>query len=315
MPTECPACGTPAGAAEGGRQGPALPQPREVPGAGARAGLPRRRARRLRHRGPGLRGGGRAARGRRDHQRGRPVRPRRGGAAAARRCSPAPPRRARRGRSSAPTAYGCWPTCTSARRRCRCGACWSRCRSATSARPRRVRWPPSSARWRRSARRRRRRCRPPRASGPRSRRRCASGSTAPARGSADAETDGQEVGDNAGWHREIVEKWEAAGVAMAGPARRVGRRAPSRASRSWPPARWRASPATRSRRRSSAAAARRRARCRRRPTTSSSATTPAPRPTRPSSSGCRSSTRRSSSGCSTTGPTPWLTSGPACTRP
>ncbi|KRE94871.1 aromatic ring-opening dioxygenase LigA [Nocardioides sp. Soil774] len=28
----------------------------------------------------------------------------------------------------------------------------------------------------------------------------------------DAETD--EVGDNAGWHREIVEKWEAAGVAM-----------------------------------------------------------------------------------------------------
>ena len=35
----------PAGPAEGGRQGPALPQPREVPGAGARARVPRRRSR------------------------------------------------------------------------------------------------------------------------------------------------------------------------------------------------------------------------------------------------------------------------------
>ena len=50
-------------------------------------------------------------------------------------------------------------------------------------------------------------------------------------------------------------------------------------------------PATRSRRRSSAAAARRRGRCRRRPTTSWSGTTPAPRPTRPSSSAYPCSTR------------------------
>ena len=35
--------------------------------------------------------------------------------------------------------------------RSRSGGCWSRCRSGTSARPRRGRWPRSSARWRRSA--------------------------------------------------------------------------------------------------------------------------------------------------------------------
>ncbi len=70
-----------AGPAEGGRQGPPVPQPRAVPGPGARAGLPRRRPRRLRHRGAGLRSGGRAARRRRDRQRGRPVRPRRDQAA------------------------------------------------------------------------------------------------------------------------------------------------------------------------------------------------------------------------------------------
>ena len=146
MPTKCPACGTAAGPAEGGRQGPALPQPRAVPGPGARARLPRRRPRRLRHRGPGLRGGRRAARRRRDHQRGRPVRPRRGGAAHGAAVHP----RAEEGRGGpaalAPTAYGCWPTSTSARPRCRCGGCWSRSRSATSARRRRARWPPSSAR-------------------------------------------------------------------------------------------------------------------------------------------------------------------------
>ena len=59
MPTKCPACQTPAGAAEGGRQGPALPQPPVLPGPGARAGLPRGRPRRLRHRGARLRGRGR----------------------------------------------------------------------------------------------------------------------------------------------------------------------------------------------------------------------------------------------------------------
>ena len=52
-----------AGLGEGGRQGPPLPQPPELPGPGPRAGLPRRRSRRLRHRGAGLRGGAGAARG------------------------------------------------------------------------------------------------------------------------------------------------------------------------------------------------------------------------------------------------------------
>ncbi len=42
MPTTCAACGTTLVAGEGGRQGPPLPQPRELPRAGARAGLPRR---------------------------------------------------------------------------------------------------------------------------------------------------------------------------------------------------------------------------------------------------------------------------------
>ena len=151
MPTKCPACGTDARAAEGGRQGPALPQPPVLPGPGARARLPRRRARRLRHRGARLRGGGGAAR-----REGRSTtratcststRP----SCSRPRCSPAPPRRARRGRSCPRTASVCSPT--SARpRRSRCGGCWSRSRSATSVPPRPGRWPRSSARWRRSAR-------------------------------------------------------------------------------------------------------------------------------------------------------------------
>ena len=52
MPTECPACGTTLAPAEGGRRRHPVPQPALVSGAAARAGLPRRRARRLRHRGP-----------------------------------------------------------------------------------------------------------------------------------------------------------------------------------------------------------------------------------------------------------------------
>ncbi len=96
--------------AEGGRQGPALPQPPVLPGPGARARLPRRRARRVRHRGARLRGGGRAARRRGDRQRGRPVRADRGQAQAGARCSPARPRRARTGPSCPPTASGCSPT-------------------------------------------------------------------------------------------------------------------------------------------------------------------------------------------------------------
>ena len=56
MPTECPSCGTTLAAGEGGRQGPALPQPPQVPRPAARPGLPRRRPRRLRHRGARVRG-------------------------------------------------------------------------------------------------------------------------------------------------------------------------------------------------------------------------------------------------------------------
>ena len=37
MPTECPACGTHAGAGQGGRRRHPLPQPALVPGAAARA--------------------------------------------------------------------------------------------------------------------------------------------------------------------------------------------------------------------------------------------------------------------------------------
>ena len=50
-----------AGRGEGGRQGPALPQPPHLPVAAARPGLPRRRPRCLRHRGARLRGRLRAA--------------------------------------------------------------------------------------------------------------------------------------------------------------------------------------------------------------------------------------------------------------
>ena len=78
---EVPFLRDPAGAAEGGRQGPALPQPPALPGPGARARLPRGRPRRLRHRGPRLRGGGGAARRGGHRQRGRRLRPRRGDAA------------------------------------------------------------------------------------------------------------------------------------------------------------------------------------------------------------------------------------------
>ena len=135
-----------AGPAEGGRQGPALPQPPQVPGPAARPGLPRRRPRRLRHRGPRLRGRPRAAGGGRDRGRGRRVRPRRGQAADAPSCSPG---RRRRPRSSGPptagcsrpTASGCSPTSTRPRTS-RCGGWWWRSRSATSGPPPRGRWRP-----------------------------------------------------------------------------------------------------------------------------------------------------------------------------
>ena len=99
-----------AGPAEGGRQGPPLPQHPGLPGPAARAGLPRGEPRRVRHRGPRLRGGARAARRRGDLRRGRRVRPRPRRSCSRPTCSPAPPRRARTARSSAPTARVCWPT-------------------------------------------------------------------------------------------------------------------------------------------------------------------------------------------------------------
>ena len=69
MPTKCPACGTPLATGEGGRRRHPLPERPVVPGAAARAALPRGRTRRVRHRGARVRGGGRAPRRRRRHRR------------------------------------------------------------------------------------------------------------------------------------------------------------------------------------------------------------------------------------------------------
>ena len=67
---------------QGGRRRHPLPQHAVLPGAVAGTGVPRRRARRLRHRGPRLRGGGCAAASRRHHRRGRSVQHHRGRLAA-----------------------------------------------------------------------------------------------------------------------------------------------------------------------------------------------------------------------------------------
>ena len=66
-----------------------------------------------------------------------------------------------------PTGASCWRTWRG-RRASRCGGCWSRCRSGTSDRPRRARWPSSSGRCRGSRRRRRTSWPPRRAWGRRS---------------------------------------------------------------------------------------------------------------------------------------------------
>ncbi len=89
-----------------------------------------------------------AARRRRDHRRGRPVRARRGDACKARRSSST--RTARCGSNARQAAR----QPRGGQGRVRCGGCWWRCRSGTSARPRRRRWPGSSARSTRSTRRR-----------------------------------------------------------------------------------------------------------------------------------------------------------------
>ena len=135
--------------------------------------------------------------------RGRPLRPRRGEAAADRVLH-------QEGRHAVgQRAASCWPTCRPART-CRCGGCWSRCPSGTSARPPRRRWPATSARIDRimaaarggARRRRRRRARP-----------------SPRRSRDWFAVD---------WHREVVEKWRR-GRRPAG-RRRRGRPARARST-------------------------------------------------------------------------------------
>ena len=96
--------------------------------------------------------------------------------------------------TSRPTGASCWPT-SRPPSTARCGGCSSACRSATSAPPRRRRWRGSSARSTPSRPRARRSWPPSTASGP---------------------TIAAAVRDwfSVDWHREVVEKWRAAGVRM-----------------------------------------------------------------------------------------------------
>ena len=151
MPTHCPECGTELAPGEGGRRRHPLPERPLLSGAAAGAGLPPGGPGRVRHRGARLQGGGRAARLACDHRRGRPVRPRRGEARAGARSSP---RRTGRCRRNAARAAGQPATRP---RTVRCGGCWWRCRSGTSARPPRRRWRVRSGSMDRSSRRPRRR--------------------------------------------------------------------------------------------------------------------------------------------------------------
>ena len=189
MPTTCPECGTTLAPAKEGDADIRCPNRQVVPGAAAGAGVPRRRPRRVRHRGPGLRSSRRAAAGRRHHRRGRPVHARQPGPVAHRAVHDQGRRTCR------PTASGCWSTCTRPRRS-RCGGCSSRCRSATSARRPPARWQPSTAASTRSWRPPRRSWRSSRVSGP---------------------TIAAAVIEwfTVDWHRAIVDKWRAAGVRMA----------------------------------------------------------------------------------------------------
>ena len=115
MPTECPSCGTAAGARQGGRRRHPLPQPAVLPVAAARAAVPRRVPRGVRHRGARLGGRQRAADRRGGDRRGRPVRARRRRAAqgaAVHAVDPLQGRRApsaRRGTSTRPVRR-CWAT-------------------------------------------------------------------------------------------------------------------------------------------------------------------------------------------------------------
>ena len=76
MPTECESCGTTLVEEKEGDKDLRCPNHHTCPVPAARPRLPRRRSRRLRHRGPRLRGGLRAAPRRRDRGRGRRLRPR-----------------------------------------------------------------------------------------------------------------------------------------------------------------------------------------------------------------------------------------------
>ena len=175
MPTDVPGVRHAAAPGEGERRRHPLPQRAVLPGAAAGAGLPRRRPRapstsrrsatrrpsRCTRREDGRRAG--AAR------RGRPVPPQPG---PDRRGRPLP-QQGRHADGQRPAAVRQPPGRAGTGR---CGGCWSGCRSGTSGRPRRRRWPASSGRWTGSAPRRGRSWPPPTASGRPSPRRCASGS-------------------------------------------------------------------------------------------------------------------------------------------
>ena len=180
-----------AGLREGGRRRHPLPQRPVLPGAAARAAVPRRRPRRLRHRGARLGGCDRAAAGRgptcwatRATCSTSPTR-----SCAGSRCTPA------RTASCRPTAPSC-STTSSRPRASRCGGCWSRCRSGTSGRPRPGRWP---RRWGRSTRIRA----------------ADAAELAAVDGVGPVIADAVEEWFAVDWHARSCDRWAAAGVRMA----------------------------------------------------------------------------------------------------
>ena len=139
------------------------------------------------------------------HRRGRPVRPDED-----KLLHRAALHRARTASSSANGRASCSTTSSDGQGRGRCGGCWSRCRSGTSARPRPRRWPASSASIDAIRGGDARRSWPPSTG---------SGRPSPRRCVEWFDVD---------WHREIVEKWRAAGVRMADERDDVGAAARSR---------------------------------------------------------------------------------------
>ena len=196
MPTECPSCGTTLAEQKEGDKDLRCPNHEKCPAPGPRAGLPRRRPRRLRHRGPRLRGGGRAAR-----RRGRS--PTRATSSTSTRtsCCDAPlftraPKKGEEGPQLSANGQRLLDNLGKAQGASRCGGCWSRCRSGTSGRRRRGRsrtefgsMDAIRAASRGAARRRR-------------------------GGRPDDRRGGDRVVRRVDWHVEIVDKWAAAGVTM-----------------------------------------------------------------------------------------------------